>query len=249
MTGHDRVEELLGAYALDAVDPDEAALVEAHLAECPRCRAEVADHRAVAALLTSGSTEAPPPDLWDRIAADLGDPADRAQAPSAPVLDLGRARERRRGRRGLAIGAGVAAALLVVAAVGAVLVDQRRQLDDLRGQVAAGDGTVAALVADPAARVVELAGPSGASARAVVGADGGAVLLGAGLPALAEGETYQLWGVADGGDAVSLGLLGPDPGTTGFRLEGPSGTLAVTAEPAGGSPQPTVDPLVTGAIT
>jgi len=249
VTGHDHVEDLLGAYALDAVDPDEAAIVEAHLTECPRCRAEVADHRAVAALLTSGTTEAPPPGLWDRIAADLGDPADRDEAPSAPVLDLGRARERRRGRVGLLVGGAVAAALLVVAAVGAVLVDQRRQLDDLRGQVAAGDGAVAALVADPESEVVDLAGPSGASARAVVGADGDAVLLGAGLPALAEGSTYQLWEVADGGEAVSLGLLGPDPDTTGFRLEGPPGTLAVTAEPAGGSPQPTVDPLVTGAIT
>jgi len=70
---HHEIEELLGAYALDAVDADEARLVEDHLADCPRCRAEVAEHREVAALLTTGSTEPVPDGLWDRIAADLGD--------------------------------------------------------------------------------------------------------------------------------------------------------------------------------
>ncbi len=32
---HHEIEELLGAYALDAVDADEARLVEDHLADCP----------------------------------------------------------------------------------------------------------------------------------------------------------------------------------------------------------------------
>ena len=38
---HDAVVELLGAYALDAVDPTEAAAVEAHLGTCPGCRDEI----------------------------------------------------------------------------------------------------------------------------------------------------------------------------------------------------------------
>lgn len=37
----DGVDKLLGAYALRACDPDEAALVDAHLATCDDCRAEV----------------------------------------------------------------------------------------------------------------------------------------------------------------------------------------------------------------
>ena len=45
MTEHEDFQDLLGAYALDAVDPTERDEIERHLATCPRCRAEVAEHR------------------------------------------------------------------------------------------------------------------------------------------------------------------------------------------------------------
>ncbi|MEA3055576.1 MAG: hypothetical protein QOD30_1008, partial [Actinomycetota bacterium] len=51
MRSHDEIQELLGAYALDAVDPDERSDVEDHLRDCARCRAEVAEHRDTAAFL------------------------------------------------------------------------------------------------------------------------------------------------------------------------------------------------------
>ena len=56
---YDEYSELLGAYALDAVDPDERDRIELHLTECPRCRAEVADHREVAAFLAQPGGSAP----------------------------------------------------------------------------------------------------------------------------------------------------------------------------------------------
>ena len=34
---HSEIEELLGAYALDALEPEEKAQVEGHLRECIRC--------------------------------------------------------------------------------------------------------------------------------------------------------------------------------------------------------------------
>src|SRR5690606_4393398 len=70
MNEHDEIAELLGAYALDAVEPEEAAAVEAHLAVCPRCAAEVADHREVAAMLAHSGAPAPE-GLWSRISASL----------------------------------------------------------------------------------------------------------------------------------------------------------------------------------
>jgi anti-sigma factor RsiW len=70
---HEEAEELLGVYALDALDPDEAALVEEHLDQCPRCRAEVARHHEVAGLLANSGAEAPA-ELWDRIADRLEGP-------------------------------------------------------------------------------------------------------------------------------------------------------------------------------
>jgi hypothetical protein len=68
---HDQIEELLGVYALDALDPEEKVLVERHLEECPRCSAEVAQHLEVAGFLANSGTEAPP-QIWDRISEKIG---------------------------------------------------------------------------------------------------------------------------------------------------------------------------------
>ena len=78
---HDELRELLGAYALDAVDADEAVAVEEHLAGCPQCRAEVEQHRSVAALLGNAGATAPA-GLWDRIAASLDEPEQSAPRPA-----------------------------------------------------------------------------------------------------------------------------------------------------------------------
>src|SRR5260221_6653406 len=72
MTEPQDIEELLGAYACDAVDPDERDAVERHLPGCPRCRAEVAELREVTALLANADAATPVPDgVWDRIASSL----------------------------------------------------------------------------------------------------------------------------------------------------------------------------------
>ena len=60
---HREIQELLGVYALDAVDPDTAAMVERHLGECVRCSMEVAQHHEVAGLLAN-SGGASPAALW-----------------------------------------------------------------------------------------------------------------------------------------------------------------------------------------
>ncbi|HEX3668962.1 MAG TPA: maleylpyruvate isomerase family mycothiol-dependent enzyme [Acidimicrobiia bacterium] len=61
------LDELLGAYALDAVDADEAVAVEEYLERAPRAADEVARLRKAAAWI--GATEAltPPPELHDTV--------------------------------------------------------------------------------------------------------------------------------------------------------------------------------------
>lgn len=86
VVSHDDVMALLGAYALNAVDPEEAALVAEHLAVCPRCAAEVDQHRGTASLLANLGGDAPE-GLWDRISAELR-PADAGAVPDLPVPDL-----------------------------------------------------------------------------------------------------------------------------------------------------------------
>jgi len=50
----EHVADLLGVYALDALDPDEAEMVRRHLARCPRCATEVDQHRETVVLLAGG---------------------------------------------------------------------------------------------------------------------------------------------------------------------------------------------------
>lgn len=73
VSNHEDLAELLGAYALDAVEPGERDLVERHLEVCPRCRAEVAEHREVAGLLGFAGQDAPA-GLWDRIVTSMQEP-------------------------------------------------------------------------------------------------------------------------------------------------------------------------------
>ncbi|MDQ4069764.1 MAG: zf-HC2 domain-containing protein, partial [Actinomycetota bacterium] len=82
---HEEATDLLGAYALDALEPAEHQEVDRHVQRCPACRAEVAEHREVAGLLTPG-WEKPPPGVWGKIAASL----EEAPPPldMAPVIAL-----------------------------------------------------------------------------------------------------------------------------------------------------------------
>jgi uncharacterized protein (TIGR03083 family) len=59
------LDELLGAYALDAVDADEAAAVEDYLERTPHAVDEVARLRNAAAAMAATEALAPPPELFD----------------------------------------------------------------------------------------------------------------------------------------------------------------------------------------
>ena len=83
---HEEIEELLGAYALDAVEPNVAAIIEAHLEGCVRCAIEVAQHHEVAGLLANAGG-APPSSLWDGIAAQLDGTSDQSWDRLAARLD------------------------------------------------------------------------------------------------------------------------------------------------------------------
>ena len=153
---HEELRELTGAYALDAVEPDERELVELHLMECPRCRAEVAEFREVAAFLAHNGYIAPE-GLWDRISGALEEtppPLDLA-----PVVPLPARRS-----TGMRIAAAVAAAAAVMAVFfGVKVVDQGNQLDRIEAQNAI-DRAVVQAQQDPRSRTVDLVSANGAEA-------------------------------------------------------------------------------------
>jgi uncharacterized protein (TIGR03083 family) len=61
------LDELLGAYALDAVEPDEASAVEEYVEHTPHAADELARLRNAAAAIGATEALAPPPDLLDSV--------------------------------------------------------------------------------------------------------------------------------------------------------------------------------------
>ncbi|WP_440099859.1 zf-HC2 domain-containing protein [Streptosporangium sp. H16] len=100
----DEVRMSLGVYALGALEPDERVLVEAHLAECAECRAELEELAGVTAFLGRVSE---------------GDVAQVASPPTAVLDRLLSAKVRRRRTNRLMLS--LAASVLVVGLGGGIL--------------------------------------------------------------------------------------------------------------------------------
>lgn len=245
--------ELLGVYALDALDPDEAALVADHLRACPRCAQEADQHRESIALLAAGAGPAPER-VWDRIAGSIGADPGASTARPAPRVAPRRLRSRRIGPA-WAAAVSAAAALAVVVGLQTARVDQLNhrvdQLSTAARQTGGFQGLAAALV-DPAARHYTLTSTTGGGrplGQLIVLPTGASYLVGSRLPQLASDRTYQLWSMV-AGRAVSVGLLGAHPTTVAFTVDPSVRTTAylVTVEPAGGVVAPTDAPVAEAAI-
>ena len=241
---HPEIEELLGAFALDAVDPGEGEAIELHLRDCPRCQAEVASHREVAASMAHVGAAAPD-GVWDRIAASL------EEAP--PQLDMARVTSLAPRRRSLPLGpvaAFGASAAMVIAALGVQVVRQDQRIDRLPDIIEKRglDEAAAAAFFDAGARRVQLRSEDGrVIARAVVQPNGNGYLVPENLPPLSRDRTYQLWALVRD-RTVSVGVLGADPGVAAFKADADLSMLAITAEQAGGVVASNQAPVVRGFL-
>jgi anti-sigma-K factor RskA len=243
MSDADPRRDLVACYAAGALDDDERATVERLLdPAAPEFDPELVDElrmhlETLAALAPEVTT---PPDLLDRILADLPPQELMATAPtpesrSATVVPFERPAARPRRPRQL-IGIAIAAAAviaLVFAGVGLLRNDDDTDLREF----------ALAVMDDPDAQQVTLTSPSGgeAVARAAMLPDGAGFLVVDDLPAPDASESYQLWMLpTDDSAPISLGLVDPDPdGATAFRMSPDAGGIAVSLEPAGGSATPT----------
>jgi hypothetical protein len=221
---HKELQSLLGAFALDAVDREEARRVESHLIDCPVCREEVAGYLEVTGLLP----------------LVLGRDSEEADEV-AEVVPL------RRQPRWFPVAAAVA-----IVALSAGLLVQTRRLGMAEQQLAEADLTTVALAAEnvEGSSTLLLADDAGhAVATVVLLPDGTGLLTIEDLPSVGEDRTYQLWGVMDD-EVVSVGLAGSGPGTTTFtadtlRLQ----ALVITEEEAGGVAVSEADPLALVSVS
>ncbi len=240
----EEIAELLPAYALDAIDDDERALVDEYLAVHPEARDDVAEFQIAASMLAHAG--GPPPEgVWEKLESIIADspPLGVVSPPDLPPADLPQDEVRhgtvipltrppaarhddRRWRY-------VAAAAAVVALVFGGLWIADRGGDGGTTTDAAALARTAATA--PGARHASLADANGNTlATAVVMRDGSGYLTSE-LPRASAGQTYQLWGITKTG-TISLGVLGPEPSTVAFQAAVQTQSLAITTEVAGGVP-------------
>jgi|DewCreStandDraft_2_1066082.scaffolds.fasta_scaffold00117_90 anti-sigma-K factor RskA len=215
------IEELAGAFALGALPPDQMQQVRQHLQTC-LAHPDLAElQQAASALLWAAPEMEPPPALRRRILA-----AARQQArPSLQTRGIGRWLP--------ALGPyrlAAALAMLALALLG-------WNLSLLLGGSQGGGQAVVYQVES-----------GGAHGRLVyMPHDKMAVLVLEGLPSLPADKTYQVWAIR-GSQRVSMGLLqvsGPQPVSASMAMDiSTVDAVAITIEPAGGSPSPTSPPVL-----
>jgi anti-sigma-K factor RskA len=245
------LHSLAAPYALDALDSTaEQNRFERHLNRCHDCTDDVRGFRATATRLGFAAAQEPPPEMRARVMTAV---ARTRQAPAAE--DHARhARPARRVRpvtRLATVAGALAAAAAIVLAV--VLVNTQHQLSQARRQLGQAQAQLAAITAVQTATdakvIVERTSVGGIVTVTSSASLRQLVLRTSGLPKLGPGKVYQLWLIGKAPNKIrSEGLLGPPHnGRTGPVLI--SGVLAgdtfgVTVEPAGGTIQPTLKPIV-----
>ncbi|MEO6988539.1 MAG: anti-sigma factor [Aquihabitans sp.] len=234
---------LVGPYLVDALDDEEHEEFEAHLEDCDQCRQEVGDLIEVPALLASSESAPVSAELraavLDEVARTPQEQPARLLQPAAPARRVVSAGPRHRLNQGL-----LAAAAAIVVIVGALGVMSVRSSDQ-RAQKAE---SALSVFQAPDRSTATFEGELG-SIEVVTSAQVGAtVITGSDVPALAAGRTYELWFVDEDG-ASPAGTFTADGGNVVHRVDGVApGTVAITEEPIGGSPQPTGPILATATI-
>jgi anti-sigma factor RsiW len=238
---HERWSEELAAYLLGGLDPSEAGAFERHAEGCERCRAETRWLApAMQALPETVERLEPPRQLRERLMGEVR--ADAAAARGGAADGAARRGWRQRlagigrwagdGPLGLRPLAGLAAAALVVAAIAGY-------------EVGAG-GSSGTGGSSGAGRTIVSGHAPGVVAEMVREGEGGSLHL-ANVSQLPEGKVLEAWVQRGGRVMPAPALFAPDrqgrASTTIADMRGVEAVM-VTAEPSGGSKQPTTKPIV-----
>jgi anti-sigma-K factor RskA len=255
----EEIGQLLDAYALGAVEPQDVEPIEEHMTECLACWDHLTEAQKSAALLALAvPLEEPREELRQRILA-------QAQAEMGDVRKSGNLSSI--GRRAMPLGLGVLAAGAVAALAWAFVL--QNQTEDLRGdyrslqqqsvasqQMLSSQRELTSLMLSDDIQTTELKASGmafGSMAHYLWSPDShiGAVICDK-LPPAPEEMTYQLWffydgEIVDGGtfevvDGLSQHTVDLD------KLPAPPLSIGVTLEPLGGSSQPTGDLILTASL-
>ncbi len=270
MTRHEDLDNLSGAYVLNAADAEEREAFEEQIAASEQLRNEVTELADTAVLLgLAVEPVTPRPELKQSIMAQIAglpqlpaqvsavapaeateDAAPRAEsveraADDAPPAGLAsrKAQVRWFSRPVAALTAVAAAVGLIVGGI-AVAGSLQQTSVEQREQAA----RLAEINSAPDMERAEIAFGDGGTATLVWSESlGASAFIADDLPELPDHQTYELWYIGEDG-ARAAGLFDVDGAmTTWHVLEGEmeaGDVVGVTVEPRGGSEQPTTDPVV-----
>jgi len=263
MTNGDQFRELIEVYALGALDPQERASLEAHLAEgCVECAKALDDARWLISQLAYLAPEAQPSDMLRgrllqtiRAEARAGKSAERSSA--IPFWMWG----------------AIAALLLFTVYQTWEVTKLGKNIDDVNNRSAAAIAErsklqqqletaqrEAVILTDPKSVMIPMVADSKSMPKleAMWHAKMGIVVAGREVPMPSGNRTLQLWLIPkakDGKPIPSLTLRPDAEGKFVLLVANPpdameaTKALAITEEPAGGSTQPTTKPIWVGSIS
>lgn len=246
----DEINELAAVYALGALEGEDLARFEALLAARDPDSLAALEEFEAALVGLAAAAETPPSSVKAALMARIA-----SEGRARPNIGAVRPPQGR-SRRSLwpTIWAGAMAAGIAAIAVGLwVSSAYEKRLDGLAREAAVlraeldRQQAVVGLLRDPATQIIALSGlepaPS-ARARMIWNAPVGGLFVAAGLPAIPDGKSYQLWAIVEKSAPVSAGVFTVDAkGVGSLRVPplpgvGTVAVFAVTLEPAGGLSAP-----------
>lgn len=234
-----QIEELLAAFALDALEIDEKLQVEAHLENCPACQRALVDYQAVGEGLMAALPPIQPP---ARVRA-------RLLAQTAPQPEQQDWSERWRSLFPRLVPIAALTAVLILLVFNINLLRRTHQMLETQEKLAQQNQayqTAYALMTYPGSQVVVIDDEN--IYGTLVYDPGGqvAVLNVWGLAALSEGKDYQVWLIEPDETRISGGVFqaSEDLDYVSVVIKSPHSLdsfigIGVTIEPEGGSPGPT----------
>ena len=243
MSDESLILELLPAYALGVLDEDETTFVSEHLVDCSSCQAELSSFRMVVDELALTVPDITPPvDLKRRILKYAQPPPVVMAPPKGFWQRLSEAFIPHTGA--MAVVSAAALLLIVILTISNLILWQRSN----QSIAIAKPGEMLSLPISSTGVIPDAAGFIVISADRLSG-----VVVVDQLSPLEEEQQYQLWLIRDGQrtsgaifpvDETGYGwkrVIAPQP-LTEYR------EVAITVEPAEGSPQPTGEDLLRGPL-
>ena len=192
--------EDIPAYAIGALDAEDALALESHLKTCASCRTELAEYRALGeSLLMTVPSKQPSAALRKRLQSRL--PGAQKSARRKVTISFGR----------LAVGFAVFALLVLNLFSFMQLRQIQNQQALLLNQME--DAQVAlAMLSSPNIQALSLSGGSVSGSLLLDKNQNRAIIIAQNLPALSKDWTYQVWLIEPNGTRISIGLFRPEGG-------------------------------------